>query len=56
MKIRGTLSAVTCNNIKINPGPAETGYALPLQAVYIKISWLLQKPTDLDLHCLSLSM
>ena len=31
---------------------AEPGYALSLQTVYIQI----QKPTDLDLHCLSLSM
>ena len=29
---------------------------LPLQKVKIQISWLLKKPTDLDLHCLSLSM
>ena len=39
-----------------NSGPAEPGYALPLQTVYIQISWLLQKPTDLDVHCLSFSM
>ena len=26
-----------------------------MQTVYIQISWLLKKPTDLDLHCLSLS-
>ena len=36
----------------VNPGPAEPGYALPLQTVLIQISWLL-KPTDLDLHCLA---
>ena len=41
---------------KINPCPAEPGYALPLQTVLIQISWLLKKPTDLDLHCLSYSM
>ena len=35
----------------INPGRAEPGYALPLQTVYIQISWLLKKPTDLDLYC-----
>ena len=40
----------------INPGPAEPGYALPLQTVWIQIGWLLMKPTDLDLHCLALSM
>ena len=39
-----------------NPGPAEPRYALPLQTVWIQISWLLQKPTDLDLHCLFFSM
>ena len=27
-----------------------------LQTVQIQISWLLKKPTDLDLHCLPLSM
>ena len=36
-----------------NPCPAEPGYTLPLQTVQIQISWLLKKPTDLDLHCLS---
>ena len=41
---------------RINPCPAEPGYTLPLQTVLIKISWLLKKPTDLDLHCLPLSM
>ena len=39
-----------------NPSPAEPGYTLPLQTVYIQISWLLKKPTDLNLHCLPLSM
>ena len=39
-----------------NPSPAEPGYNLPLQTVQIQISWLLKKPTDLDLHCLPLSM
>ena len=37
----------------INPCPADPGYALPLQTVLVQISWLFQKPTDLDLHCLS---
>ena len=41
---------------KFNPCHAEPGYTLPLQTVYIQISWLLKKPTDLDLHCLLLSM
>ena len=41
---------------EINPCPAEPGYILSLQTVKIQISWLLQKPTDLDLHCLPLSM
>ena len=41
---------------EINSCPAEPGYTLPLQTVQIQISWLLKKPTDLDLHCLSFSM
>ena len=45
-----------CKMQIINPGPAEPGYTLPLQTVQIQISWLLKKPTDLDLHCLPLSM
>ena len=40
----------------LNPCPAEPGYILSLQTVQIQISWLLKKPTDLDLHCLPLSM
>ena len=40
----------------LNPCPAEPRYALHLQTMQIQISWLPQKPTDLDLHCLSLSM
>ena len=40
----------------INPCPAEPGYTLPLQTVQIQISWLLRKPNDRDLHCLSLSV
>ena len=39
-----------------NPVPAGPGRTLPLQTVQIQISWLLKKPTDLDLHCLSFSM
>ena len=42
--------------VVINPCPAEPGYTLLLQTVYIQISWLLKKPTDLDLHCFSFSM
>ena len=42
--------------MQVNPCPAEPGYTLPLQTMYIQISWLLKKPTDLDLHCLHLSM
>ena len=34
-----------------SPSPAEPGYTLQIQ-----ISWLLKKSTDLDLHCLPLSM
>ena len=40
----------------LNPSTAELGYALLLQTVYIQISWLVKKPTDLDLHCLSFNM
>ena len=40
----------------LNPCPAEPGYTLPLQTVQNQISWLLKKPTDLDLHCLPFSM
>ena len=40
----------------MNPCPAEPGYILPLQTLYIQISWLLKKPTDLDLHCLPFSI
>ena len=36
----------------LNPGPAGPEYAPPLQTMQIQISWLLQKPTDLNLHCL----
>ena len=42
------------NMTVFNPGPPEPGYSLPLQTVLIQISWLPKKPTDLDLHCLSL--
>ena len=38
--------------VKVNPCPAEPGYTLSLQTVCTQISWL-QKPTDLDLHCLT---
>ena len=40
----------------LNPCLAEPGYTLPLQIVYIQISWLLKKPTDLDRHCLPLNI
>ena len=43
-------------NLVINSGPAESGYALPLQKVLIQISWLLKKPNDLDQLCLSIGM
>ena len=36
----------------VNTTPAEPRYVLPLQTVLIQISWLLKKPTDLDLHSL----
>ena len=41
---------------KINSCPAEPGYALSLQTVQTQISWFLKKPTDLDRHCLPVSM
>ena len=41
--------------LNVNPCPVEPGYVLPLQTVKIQISWLLMKPTDLNLHCLSFS-
>ena len=41
------------STVNVNPRPAEPGYTLPLQTVQIQINWLPQKPTDLDLHCLS---
>ena len=54
------LTYFSAKNISIyaifNPDPAESGYALPLQTVQIQIRWLLKKPIDLNLHCLSLSM
>ena len=40
----------------INLCPAEPRYTLPLQTVYMQISWLLKKPADLDLHSLSFSV
>ena len=43
-------------NYASNPCPAEPRYVLPLQRVQIQISWLLKKPTDLDMHCLPFSM
>ena len=41
---------------RINSSPAELGFVLLLQTVQIQISWLFQKPTDLDLHRLPLSV
>ena len=35
----------------VNPCPADPGYSLSLQTVFIQ-----KKPTDLDLHCLSISI
>ena len=50
------LSTFSHNQPQFNPYPAEPRYTLPLQTVQIQISWLLKKPTDLDLHYLSLGM
>ena len=44
-----------CSIFNINPCPAEPGYVLLLKTVQIQISRLLKKPTNLDLHCLSIS-
>ena len=44
------------SKIRVNSSPAESGYTLPLQIVRILIRWILQKPTDLYLHCLGLSI
>ena len=52
----GFMNSILHLPLNFNPCPAEPGYTLPLQTVQIQISWLLKKPTDLDLHCLSLSM
>ena len=41
---------INCGNGVLDPSPAEPGYVLPLQTVQIQISWLLKKPTDLDLQ------
>ena len=49
-------SAMDLLLVRINPCPAESGYTLTLQTVWIQISWFLKKPTDLDLHCLPLNM
>ena len=51
----GMVIRKTVEGGELNHCPAEPGYTLPLQTVQIQISWL-QKPTDLDLHCLPLSM
>ena len=39
-----------CKDKRVNPCPAEPRYTLPLQMVLIQISWLLKKPSDLDLQ------
>ena len=38
------------------PDLAQSGYTLSLQTVQTMISWHLQKPTDLALHCLALRL
>ena len=41
------LMIIGLNDGILNPGPTEPGSDLPLQTVYIQISWLLKKkPTD----------
>ena len=64
--IESVVSINTCYKVadsdllSLNPCPAEPGYILPLQSVdpdqLAFLKKLLKKPTDLDLHCLSLSM
>ena len=49
-------AAVVVGALRVNPCPADPVFTLPLQTVQIQISWLLKKPTDLDLHCLPLRM
>ena len=39
----------------VNPVPAGPGYALPVQTVNPDQLASLKKPTDLDLHCLTVS-
>ena len=40
----------------LEPCPAEPEHILSLEIVWIQISWLLKKPTDLNLHCLPFSI
>ena len=48
------LDTLTSYHTYLNPS-AE--HDMPcLSKLWIQISWLLKKPTDLDLHCLSLNM
>ena len=58
VSIRPCWASAAVHNTKIhvilNPTPAEPGYALSSQTVYIQVSWLLKKPTDL--HCLPFSI
>ena len=46
--LNGTVCQISCILTLVLQNPN-----MPLQTVQIQISWLLKKPTDLDLHCLS---
>ena len=45
-----------CKILQLNLVMLNTAIPLPLQTAKIEISWLLKKPTDLDLHCLPLRL
>ena len=47
---------LVCRDERVNPSPTEPGYILHLQTVEIRISWLLEKPADLDINRLQLTM
>ena len=55
IRMKGGISGILAyKSVLFNPCPAEPGYTLPLQTVWIQIGWLLKKPAYLDLHCLPL--
>ena len=56
MKVSTRTTTNTSVKQCLKHGPNEPWCAFPLQTVNIHISWLLKKPTDLGLHCLSFSV